>query len=85
MKTSCKWPINTKNEGNNASSLPNWISHFFLPLVFPHVSAFKSNLLVHTYPTHIRIISITQDYSSKPKPSEYLLYLFTSTNATINT
>ena len=61
MKTSCKWPINTKNERNNASSLPNWISHFFLPLVFSHVSAFKSNLPVHTYPTHIRIISITQD------------------------
>ena len=61
MKTSCKWPVNTKNERNNASSLPNWISHFFLPLVFPHLSAFKSNLPVHTYPTYIRIISITQD------------------------
>ena len=36
---------------------------FFLPLVFPHVSAFKSNLLVHTYPTNIRIISVTQDSS----------------------
>ena len=58
---SCKWPFNTKNERNNASSLPIWISHFFLPLVFPHVSPFKSNLPVHTYPTHIRIISITQD------------------------
>ena len=55
--------INTKNERNNASSLPNWISHFFLPLVFPHVSAFKSNLPVHTYPTHLMIISITQDSS----------------------
>ena len=41
----------------------NWIAHFFLPLVFPHVSTFKSNLPVHTYPTHIRIISITQDSS----------------------
>ena len=61
MTLSCKWPFNTKNERNNASSLPNWISHFFLPLVFPHVSAFKSNLPVHTYPTYIRIISITQD------------------------
>ena len=55
--------INTKNERNNASSLPSWISHFFLPLVFPHVSAFKSNLPVHTYPTYIRIISVTQDSS----------------------
>ena len=51
------------------SGVVNWIAHFFLPFVFPHVSAFKSNLLVHTYPTHIRIISITQDYSSQPKPS----------------
>ena len=24
--------INTKNERNNESSLPNWISHFLLPL-----------------------------------------------------
>ena len=24
--------INTENERNNESSLPNWISHFFLPL-----------------------------------------------------
>ena len=63
MTLSCKWPFNTKNERNNASSLPNWISHFFLPLVFPHVSAYKSNLPVHTYPTHIPIISITQDSS----------------------
>ena len=55
--------INTKNTRNNASSLPNCISHFFLPLVFPHVSAFKSNLLVHTYLTYIRIISVTQDSS----------------------
>ena len=55
--------INTKNERNNASSLLNWISHFFLPLVFPHVSVFKLNLPVHTYPTHIRIISVTQDSS----------------------
>ena len=63
MTLSCKWPFNTKNERNNASSLPNWISHFFLPLVFPHVSAFKSNLPVHTYLTYIRIISVTQDSS----------------------
>ena len=63
MTLSCIWPINTKNETNNASSLPNWISHFFLPLVFPHVSAFKSNLPVHTYLTYIRIISVTQDSS----------------------
>ena len=63
MTLSCKWPFNTKNERNNASSLPNWISHFLLPLVFPHVSAYKSNLPVHTYPTHIPIISITQDSS----------------------
>ena len=55
--------IDNKNERNKASSLPNWISHFFLPLVFPHVSAFKSNLPVHTYPTNIRIISVTQDSS----------------------
>ena len=55
--------INTKNERNNASSLANWISHFFPPLVFPHVSAFNSNLPVHTYPTYIRIISVTQDSS----------------------
>ena len=30
---------------------------------FPHVSAFKSNLPVHTYPTYIRIISVTQESS----------------------
>ena len=53
--------INTKNERNNESSLPNGISHFFL--FFPHVSAFKSNLPVHTYPTYIWIISVTQDSS----------------------
>ena len=63
MTLSCIWPINTKNETNNASSLRNWISHFFLPLVFSHVSAFKSNLPVHTYLTYIRIISVTQDSS----------------------
>ena len=61
MTLSCKWPFNTKNERNSASSLPNWISHFFLPLVFPHISAFKSNLPVHKYPTNIWIIYITQD------------------------
>ena len=63
MTLSCIWPINPKNETNNASSLSNWISHFFLPLVFPHVSAFKSNLPVHMYLTYIRIISVTQDSS----------------------
>ena len=42
-----------------------FFSHFFLPLVFPHVSPFKSNLPVHTYPTNIRIISITQDSTGK--------------------
>ena len=67
MTLSCKWPINTKNERNNASQLD---CSFFPTLGFPtrihiqiHVSGFKFNLPVHTYPTHIRIISITQDSS----------------------
>ena len=40
----------------------------FLPFLifsspFPHISAFKSNLPVHTYLIHIWIISVTQDSS----------------------
>ena len=45
------------------AGFPIGVLIFSLPLVFPHVSAFKSNFPVHTYPTYIRIISVTQDSS----------------------
>ena len=57
------WTQLTLRMRNNASSLPTWFSHFLLPLVFPHACPFISNLPVHTYPTNIRIISVTQDSS----------------------
>ena len=44
-----------------------WIRNFFFPdskiFTSTHVSVFKSNLPVHTYPTRIRIHSSTQDSS----------------------
>ena len=60
MTLSCKWPINTKNERNNASQLD---CSFFPTLGFPTRFHIQIDLPVHTYPTHIRIISITQDSS----------------------
>ena len=60
MTLSCKWPINTKNERNNASQLD---CSFFPTLGFPTRIHIQIDLPVHTYPTHIRIISITQDSS----------------------
>ena len=42
------------------------INYFFLDLKFPrlHVSVFKSNLLVHTYPIRFRINSVFKNFHS---------------------